>query len=330
MMKRLEEHKRKAIDKEIERLRERETGIEQEHRAKMRALSLAEDKLNREVAATEERRRHLDECERLLRKKQTELENEHATRLAECDAKVRRAKEEAAHRVGLQQVQIKQLKASCEDMHARLLASEKRYQQLWDDFAEHKRRALTKPPHLEIQEAVAKAEVEFKAKLAEARREHKAAEDAWKTKEGSLTKANTRLKERVAKLVADLHEAKAAASRASMEAAALTAETLALCRSRDTEPPPAPAARDVPEKTESTEETNVALTPAQRQRLPCALRGIDPALLDEAKRAVLADLLRVDKEIASLLATGCYLETDSLILSLQADKERYCALLVSG
>eukprot|EP01059_Diplonema_ambulator_P027770 TRINITY_DN4641_c0_g1_i1.p1 TRINITY_DN4641_c0_g1~~TRINITY_DN4641_c0_g1_i1.p1 ORF type:complete len:384 (+),score=147.69 TRINITY_DN4641_c0_g1_i1:54-1154(+) len=323
-VRKMEEEVKAAVKTRLEVLEQRERELEESYKMKLRSAAKAEDKAVREQAETKEKRMLLNEVEKALRRKKEELEREYSLRSKEWEDKIRRNKEEAAHKVSMEQLKQRQQAATITELKKRLHDVEAKHKELWESISKSKQEELQRHPTTFIKEAVAEVEEKHR-QVSEAReREWGAKELTLQKKISNLTSINVKLRELLNAATLEAQTYKEALSKATSDAALLTAETLTLTRQKTSPPPePTPDDRDQPD-TFATDFVEV------RKYLPPILCTIQPGSLAESDRHKVTEIARLGKEKERLLATGCYTEADGVLVSLTHQQQKLIHMLVAA
>eukprot|EP01062_Namystynia_karyoxenos_P081631 TRINITY_DN9007_c0_g1_i1.p1 TRINITY_DN9007_c0_g1~~TRINITY_DN9007_c0_g1_i1.p1 ORF type:complete len:460 (+),score=177.59 TRINITY_DN9007_c0_g1_i1:90-1382(+) len=247
--RRLEEERRRATAAHAEQLQMRAKEQEREHQRRMQALGQLDERRERDLEAAHERRQQLQQCEQELRRRREDIERERLAAAAECEARLRRGKEEASHRVAMEQLKQRQLEHQNKELAARLEDAERRYQKLWDDFADFKHCALTRPHDEEQKAAQERVAAAHKEELAALRREHGAREDRMQRQLDELREKHAKLREKYLRAQQAGAAARKELERSESDRRRLTAELAAAAQELQLRPrgreSPAPRERPV-------------------------------------------------------------------------------------
>eukprot|EP01064_Diplonema_japonicum_P024110 TRINITY_DN34596_c0_g1_i1.p1 TRINITY_DN34596_c0_g1~~TRINITY_DN34596_c0_g1_i1.p1 ORF type:complete len:384 (+),score=109.96 TRINITY_DN34596_c0_g1_i1:62-1153(+) len=311
----LEGEAKKAVSQRLDILKERERELSDEYKMKMRSATKTEDKALREQAETREKRQLLSEVEKALRRRKEELEREYSLRAKEWEDKIRRNKEEAAHKISMEQMKLKQQSATIDDLRKRLHDVETKHKELWNTVSKSKQMELDRHPASFIKEAVAEVEDKHR-QVTEARRgEWLAREQSMQKKISGLTTVNTRLRELLNNSSIEILGLKEKLSKLTADTTLLTAETITLTKTKQSSTEPVPPVQSVDNSV------HIEIREAVKW-LPPVLADVRPACLSESDRQIILEISRLGKEKERLLSTGCYTEADSVLVSLTQQQQK--------
>ena len=338
--RRLEEQMKTAVEARLEALRAREAEMEDAHREKMRNITKLEERRLREQSELREKKQMMEDCGKAIRKKKEELEREYTFRKQECDQKLLRTKEEGLHRVAMEQLKHSQLTATVEELRHKLKTVEAQHQTLWDEVTASKKAELLRHPADAIQDAVSAADDKSNKLLATVRSTASAREEALLKKVSSLTATNTRLRERVRHVEAELSTSKGRAAQADHDAALLSAEALSLTRKvQDSVVGEGKATGGVGSAggaaagggggggaAEAVIEALQVLSamPLMAPLTPSAVERFTPQ-----QQAAFFEAARLEKEKRALLNTRCYGEQDSVVATILLEQRKLLQVLIS-